>query len=171
MVRLADGDRDAFAPAYAVLWPLVASYCRRALGDADGEDTAQEALVKLFERAAEFDREREALPWALGIAAWECRSVRRRSGRRAEAPIDGPAGAQLASGSPSAEDALIERDLLACAAELLGTLAPDDLETLTAAWSGDAAARAGVAPATFRKRVERALARLRAAWRSRHGVL
>ena len=41
------------------------------------------------------------------------------------------------------------------------------LLTLKAAWNGD---RSALAPATFRKRVQRATERLRAAWRSRHGT-
>ncbi len=171
MARLADGDRAAFAPLYSALWPVLRAFCRRGLGhDADGDDAAQQALVNLLARADEFDEGRDALSWSFGIAAWECRTVRRRALRRREDAL-GPAGAAaLADPTPLADDELIRRDLLASASEILGTLSPDDVATITAAIEGDPEGRAGVAPATFRKRLERALVRLRAAWRSKHGV-
>jgi DNA-directed RNA polymerase specialized sigma24 family protein len=82
MLAAADGERAAIEPLFATLWPIVAGYATRLLGDrAIGEDCAQDALVRLF-----------------------------------------------------------------------GQL------------------RRTIAPATFRKRLERALARLRTSWRSRHGA-
>ena len=64
------------------------------------------------------------------------------------------------------EQALLERDTERMLSEALGTLAPADLETLRLYRNGE---RATVAAATFRKRVERALGRLRSAWRMTHG--
>ena len=157
------------ACAGLALWPVLRAFCRRGLGhDADGDDAAQQALLSLFARADEFDASRDALAWAFGIAAWECRTVRRRVVRQREQALD-PEGA-IPDPAARADDELIRRDLLGAAADLLGTLRPDDVATIAAAIDGDPEGRAGVAPATFRKRLERALARLRAAWRSRHGV-
>jgi RNA polymerase sigma-70 factor (ECF subfamily) len=170
MARLADGDRDAFAPLYAALWPLVRDFCRRALAhDADGDDAAQQALVDLFARAPEYEHGRDAVAWAVGIAAWECRSVRRRHHRRREDAL--PPDTPLRDDASAPEDEVLRRDLLAAAGDVLGTLRADDVTTITAAIDGDPDGRAGIAPATFRKRLERALGRLRAAWRSKHGVL
>jgi RNA polymerase sigma-70 factor (ECF subfamily) len=50
---------------------------------------------------------------------------------------------------------------------MLGQLKPDDRQTLRLALFGEG--ERVVAPATFRKRVERALGRLRDAWRD-HGI-
>jgi RNA polymerase sigma-70 factor (ECF subfamily) len=170
MARLADGDRDAFAPLYALLWPALRAFCRRGLGhDADGDDAAQQALVNVFARADEFDAGRDALAWAFGIATWECRTLRRRAHRRGERGL--PATDVLPDPAVRADDELIRRELLVGATELLGTLRADDIATITAALDGDPEGRAGVAPATFRKRLERALGRWRAAWRSKHGTL
>ncbi len=170
MARLADGDRDAFAPLYATLWPVLRAFCRRGLGhDADGDDAAQQALVNVFARADEFDPGRDALAWAFGIAAWECRTLRRRALRRREQVLDPDVA--IADAGVRIDDELIRRDLLLSATELLGRLRAEDIATITAAVDGDADGRAGVAPATFRKRLERALGRWRAAWRSKHGVL
>lgn len=169
MARLADGDRAAITPAFDLLWPLVRRFCRRALAcDADGDDAAQEALVKLFARAAAFDRERDGLAWALSIAAWECRTIRRRAERRREASLD-EASEPIAADT---EALIAARELAAAAREALAELSPRDAATVIAALDDDPAARPpSVAPATFRKRLERALERLRAAWRSRHGAI
>jgi hypothetical protein len=77
MVRLADGDRGAFGPLYDTLWPVLLGFARRALaGSPDAEDAAQTALMKVFSRACDFDPSRDALSWVLGIAAFECRTLR-----------------------------------------------------------------------------------------------
>jgi RNA polymerase sigma factor (sigma-70 family) len=170
MQRLADGDRSAFDPLFAALWPLLSAFCRRATGSpADGDDAAQEALVKVFARASSFDQERDAVTWALAIAAWECRTVRRRATRRREQQID--ATRDPASTDPRADEMILSRQLAAAAGEALGALAPQDAATILASLGGDPDTRPPVPPATFRKRLERALVRLRAAWRARHGAL
>ena len=63
------------------------------------------------------------------------------------------------------EDSAIERDLQAVAAEVLGGLRALDAETLLAAARGERDPSA-----TFRKRLERAVARFREEWRARHGA-
>jgi RNA polymerase sigma-70 factor, ECF subfamily len=165
MVRLADGDRAAFAPLYAALWPLVRRFAARALGGgAEADDAAQAALMKIFARASEFDVAGDALRWVLGTAAYECKTLRQKQLRRRE-----DAGVELdrASAEPSPEDTAIARDLQAAALEALGELRPRDIETLQAVMQGT---RPDVPSATFRKRLERALERLRSVWSSRHGL-
>ena len=161
MERLADGDRSAFAPAFAVLWPKLRAFAVRYAGAADGEDAAQSALLRVFSRASEYDPRRDALAWALGIAAWECRTLRRKRERRREMPIDPP---EQRDHDPDPEETLIGRDLRAAAESVLGTLRPIDVETI-------GALAAGPRPegAAFRKRLQRAIERFRLAWRARHG--
>jgi RNA polymerase sigma-70 factor (ECF subfamily) len=89
MERLADGDRGAFRPAFDLLWPRLRAFGLR-YARADGEDAAQQALLRVFSRASEYDRERDALAWALGIAAWECRTFRRKRQRRREDAVAVP---------------------------------------------------------------------------------
>jgi DNA-directed RNA polymerase specialized sigma24 family protein len=161
MERLADGDRTAVGPAFALLWPQLRSFAVRLAGE-DGEDAAQAAILKVFSRASDYDRERDALAWALGIAAWECRTLRKRRERRREESALAPALADTSTLSPEA--AVVERDLREAAEAVLGTLRPIDIETIAAAASGRREQGA-----TFRKRLERALARFRLAWRARHG--
>jgi|SRR5882672_3960026 len=163
MERLADGDREAFHPVFEALWPLLRRFAARHLRPEEADDVAQEALLKIFRRAAEFDPARHALAWALGIAGFEIRTARRRRQRRREESQ--PAGALEAERdpSPNPEEAALLRDMEAMVREALGALHPDDARTLRLFVRGE---RAAVAAATFRKRVERALRRLRAVRRT-----
>jgi RNA polymerase sigma-70 factor (ECF subfamily) len=167
LCRLADGDRAAFRPVFDLAWPRVREVAARMLSDAaDAEDAAQSALCKLFERASEFDPARDALAWIVGIVSYECLTLRKKRARRREHGGEAVVAA-VADGARGAEEALIARELETVALELLGALRPDDRQALRVALFGEGARE--VAPATFRKRVERALVRLRAAWRD-HGL-
>lgn len=168
LARLADGDRAAFPPAFTLLWPVTRSFARSFLrDDAGAEDAAQQALVRVFLRAAEFDASRPALPWVLGVVANECRTLRRRAQRRREGPLEQAGGRPAPGASP--EEGAMRRDLERAALAALGGLPAADVEAILAHIGG--AERPDLPAATFRKRVERALKRLREAWRERHGTL
>ena len=163
MARLADGDRSAFPSVFRALWPVLRGFVLRQLPFSDSEDVAQEALLKVFGRASEFDADRDALTWALGIAAFEVRTSRKRAARRRE-----DLGQELPTAvSESTEQEIISRNLEAAALGVLGTLRPSDIETLRCMASGRSPSVSG---ATFRKRIERALRRLKLAWRAKHGA-
>jgi RNA polymerase sigma factor (sigma-70 family) len=165
MTAAAEGDRTAIAPLFHALWPLSVDYATRFVGDASlAEDCAQEALARLFGQIDRFDRDRDALTWALTHVTWQCRTVRRQIQRRAETAalpdrsVDGRADAE-------------ERELVRVALATLATLAARDVEVIAAVLTDDDELRKTIPPATFRKRLERALSRLRMSWRSRHGTL
>lgn len=163
----ADGDRAAIDPLFQALWPIVVGYSARLVGDAAlAEDCAQEALVRLFAQLDRYDRSRDALTWVLTLATWQCRTARRRVQRRGESAA-APAVEPAIDGVALAE----ERELVRAAVAALAQLAPRDVEVITAAIGDDDALRTALEPATFRKRLERALGRLRLSWRSRHGTL
>jgi RNA polymerase sigma-70 factor (ECF subfamily) len=166
LVRLADGDRAAFRPLFDLVWPSAQKVAARLMPHAaDADDAAQGALVKLFERVSEFDPERDALAWIVGIVSYECLTLRRKTTRRREQ--GGEALAAIVDGAASPEEQTMTGELEAVALELLGQLRPGDRQTLRIALWGEG--ERAVPPATFRKRVERALERLRAAWRD-HGI-
>ena len=171
MAAAAEGDRAAVEPLFQALWPAVAGYAARLLDDrALAEDCAQDALVRLFGQLERYDRSRDALTWALTITTWQCRTARRRIRRRGEAAAAAPEPAPTVDGAALAEERELVRDALAT----LLTLAPRDIEIIAASLAEDAegdALRRSIQPATFRKRLERALDRLRLSWRSRHGTL
>ena len=120
--------------------------------------------AKVLIRAADYDPGRPALPWALAIASWECRTVLRRRVRRRES-LDSTAS--ILARDVSGEDEAIQRQLTAAALEVLGSLSEVDRETLLATFWEEAPSVGG---ATLRKRRERALGRLRSAFRRLYGL-
>ena len=168
MIALSQGDRAAFRPVFSALWPLLCRFSLRALGEAAlAEDAAQTALTKLFLHASEFDPGRDAIAWALGFASFEVLSLRKRKWRRER--LDPTLLSAQPDGGGTPEDLAIQRDLRAAADEALGVLRQQDIETLEAVLKG----RRPQGPrsrATFRKRVQRAIERVRLAWRNKHGI-
>lgn len=164
VARLADGDRTAFDPVFRLLWPKSLRLCQSMLkNDADAADAAQQALTKVLERASGYDRTRAALPWALAIVAWECRTILRKKSRRKEVAEDMAPEAASEGGDAAFE----QHELIQKALEVLGGLSEPDRATLIATFQDAAGSVEG---ATFRKRRERALKRLRAAFRSIYGI-
>lgn len=161
MARLAQGDRSAFSLVFEHLWPRALRLCTSMLkNEADAADAAQQAMMKVLERASEYDRHRPAMPWALAIASWECRTILKRRLRRRE--VADEAGESTAGH----EDDHIQRQLVEAALAAMGTLSDTDKETLIATFWEEAASASG---AKLRKRRERALVRLRDAFRRLYG--
>src|SRR5262249_13054953 len=166
MVALARGDRSAYAPVFAALWPMLREFCRQALHDeALAEDAAQGALMKLFFRATEFKPDGDVVAWALGIAAFECRSHRNKRMRRG-IHLGERALATVSGTDLSPEDTAVRANLGGELHEVMRTLRPLDRETLEQVLHP--ATDDPQAPA-FRKRLQRAMERLRTAWRHTHG--
>lgn len=164
VARLADGDRAAFAPIFRLLWVPVFRLCTSILNnEADASDAAQEAMVKVLARASDYDPTRPVMPWALAIAAWECRTIARRRTRRREVPDE----SEQESFFLHAENDFIERDLARAALEAVGQLSVIDRETLMATFADEAA---NVSGATLRKRRERAVDRLRRTFKRLYGL-
>lgn len=158
LTALAAGDRRAFDSVFEGLWPIMRAFCLRQLNQpAEAEDAAQRALLRLFEQAADFDPARSAVAWALTLAAWECRTTRRRWSRARTTGVQ--AGLALPDARPDAEKQTQEAQSVARVEAALAELSPLDRETILATLADDAPAVPG---ATFRKRRQRALARLRA---------
>jgi RNA polymerase sigma-70 factor (ECF subfamily) len=168
VTRLAEGDRSAFDAVFAALWPLLSAYTSRHLPAPDAEDAAQSALVKLFSRASEFDASRDAVAWALGIATHEVLTLRKRRQRRREGPLPETSAATSADQSPSPPDTLIAAERAELVDRAMRSLAPGDAATLEALLAGRRPE--GVEPATFRKRVQRVVERLRTMVKQRHDL-
>ena len=131
---------------------------------ADAEDIAQEVFLKICARIADFNRSRDGLSWAFGIASYEILTHRRRRQRRRE--VDGAVTLREAPDpAASTEELLVRRELLAALEQAAGALSDDDRRLLGL----QPAAEAGVPPATLRKRRQRALDRLRVVWRGLNG--
>jgi RNA polymerase sigma-70 factor (ECF subfamily) len=166
MVRLSDGDRSAFQALLDDLWPVILAFARRGVGhEQDAEDVAQEVFLRICSRISDFDRERDGLSWALGIAAYEIMTHRRRRQRRRE--VVDPSGLQRhVDTTASQEEAVMRQDLTAALMAAVGTLSDEDRAALGLLGEPAAIPATGAA---LRKRRQRALDRLRAAWRRIHG--
>jgi RNA polymerase sigma-70 factor (ECF subfamily) len=163
MARLADGDRAVFARVFELLWGPIHRLCMTLLkNDADAADAAQEAMQKILERASDYDKSRPAMPWAMAIAGWECRTLSRKRSRRRE--VD---NAEHDQAGEHPEEEFVQRSLTAAAIAALGELSEADRETLIATFWDEAASVSG---ATLRKRRERALDRLRKTFRRLYGL-
>jgi RNA polymerase sigma-70 factor (ECF subfamily) len=164
IVRLCDGDRSAMPGLVEHLWPVLLDFARRGLRhDQDAEDVAQEVFVRICSRVSEFDRNRDGLSWAFGIASYEVMTVRRRWQRRRET-FEMAALDARPDPSPSQEDALVQAELEAALAQVLGDLSEEDRAHL--GLIPGAAISSGATP---RKQRQRALDRLRTIWRRVHG--
>lgn len=163
MVRFADGEREAFRAVFDGLWPVVLAFSRGMyLDEADAEDAAQRALLKVFDRIADLDRARDGVTWALTVTAYEVLTIRKQRSRRREERDD--LLPHLAGGSDP-EGAVIAEDLRRALRAVVGELDERDRAALA-----EVLADAGITPGeTARKRRFRALERLRAAWRRAHG--
>lgn len=151
MDRLADGDRTAFEPLYAVLRPRAVRFARARLGVERAEDAAQATLLRVFSRASEFERGRAVLPWFYAIAANEIRAIARRD------RIPAPPLESATVIDPETE--LCEREVARAVERALADLDEDSAEAILA--SLDHGPRPNVPASTFRKRVSRAYVRLR----------
>jgi RNA polymerase sigma-70 factor, ECF subfamily len=164
IVRLSDGDRSAMPGLVQHLWPVVLDFARRGLRhDQDAEDVAQEAFVRICSRISEFDRNRDGLSWAFGIASYEVMTLRRRWQRRRETFEPGALEAEP-DPQASQEDLLIRAELEDALTQVLSHLSVEDRTHL-----GLLPGPTGAASATLRKRRQRALDRLRTIWRRVHG--
>jgi RNA polymerase sigma-70 factor (ECF subfamily) len=158
MDRLARGDRSAFEPLYAALRPRALRLAKARLGPAESADVAQAALLKVFAKASHFKPGRPCLPWFYAIVANEIRAFRRRSAR---VDLDDRVVSGVPDDAPDAEQQMLTRDLER-ALELAIMSLDDDGANAIRAMLGRAAVPK-VPPATFRKRVSRAYAKLRLA--------
>jgi RNA polymerase sigma-70 factor (ECF subfamily) len=119
-------------------------------------------MEKILVRASDYDPTRPALPWALAIAGWECRTLGRQRSRRREVT-----GVPEHAAEAPAEEELTRRDLVQAALGAMDQLSATDQETLMATFWDQAAEVTG---ATLRKRRERAIGRLRDAFRRLYGL-
>jgi RNA polymerase sigma factor (sigma-70 family) len=159
--RLAAGDRSAVPVIFRELWPRVHGFCQHLLGNAhDADDAAQRTLEKVFAQAADFDANRSVSAWALTIALWECRTLRRQAARRRTEAME----TELSSPQPSPEQAIESEELKGALEAAIVQLSDADQAILRSVLDADNADARAIG-STFRKQKQRALARLKIAMR------
>jgi RNA polymerase sigma factor (sigma-70 family) len=166
MVRLADGERSAVSSLVDELWPVILAFAQRGVGhEQDAEDVAQEVFVRICSRIVDFDRTRDGLSWAFGIAAFEVMTHRRQRQRRREEG-DHAALERHADATTSQEEAVMRRELEAALTVVVGALSEDDRIALGLV---EGLGQSPASGAAIRKRRQRAFDRLRTAWRRIYG--
>ncbi len=84
----AAGDRDAFARFVRQHTPAILRYCLLRLENRhDGEDAAQEAMLRLFDQVRCRRVPREPLPWLFAVARRCCLEAARRRRRDSAEPL------------------------------------------------------------------------------------
>lgn len=169
MVRIAAGDREAFASLFVKFAPRVKSYLLR-LGapGAAAEDLAQDAMVSLWRRAASFDpKKAKASTWVYVIArnAWIDR-LRREKVQLAYRDI---ADVSEASGEEAPDEAVAREQEEARIAAALETLPEEQRRVVRLAFFEDRphseiAARLELPLGTVKSRLRLALAKLKIQW-------
>ena len=160
-MRAADGgDEAAYRQLLEALAPAIRSAVRRGLaragtGAADVEDVVQETLLAIHLKRHTWDRATPIGPWINAIARYKTVDALRRSGRRAEQPIDDVIESLAA---PEAEGTLVRRDT----ERALGTLDGRSHEVVRAvsldgAGIGETARRLGISEGAVRVALHRGL--------------
>jgi RNA polymerase sigma-70 factor (ECF subfamily) len=157
MRRVAEGDRVSFHRVYAVLREHLSRWCA-TLCASEADDIVQKSLMTIFARASSFRADGDVIAWAFAIAGWEARSLRRKEARQTS--MD-ELRAQTSDANP--EEQAIEANLRATLAQTVATLSDADRRVIA-----QLAQARGPRGTTTRKRLSRALARLRGAWRRLH---
>lgn len=146
---------------------LVAWGARWGLGPDDAEDLAQEVLLKVLCRRAQFRRHARLSSWVYRIARNESITRARRSTLRAKAEsnFNATCPTQLAAGGDPVLRALDARRKISALIRR-GLLSKDELElfqmtVLDGLTSGQAGIRMGLRPGSVRSRLSKTAARVR----------
>jgi RNA polymerase sigma factor (sigma-70 family) len=156
-----DGDSAAHEALLRALVPLLSSFYRRRLRDAesDVEDLVQETLISVHSKRATYDRDRPFTAWLYAIARYRLIDHFRR--RRVSVPIEDVEAILVAEGFEDAESARMDVDAL------LSTLSPKQARAIRDTHVeglsiSEAAAGAGIGESDVKVSVHRGLKALAA---------
>ncbi len=155
MARLARGEREAFDPLFRALAPRAERLARLRLDPQAAQDVTQSSLLKVFAHAHEFTPGRSVLAWFYAIVSNEIHAARR--------PLrshDSLGEHDAAAETRSAEELLLESELARALEAAIDEL-DADASTAIHALLGRGP-KPEIEPASLRKRISRAYARLRA---------
>jgi RNA polymerase sigma-70 factor, ECF subfamily len=172
LARVAQSDRLAYGALYQAVGPKLFAVCLRMMSErAEAEDALQDVMLKIWQNAASFDRERgNALAWVYAVARNTCLDRLRAARRGPRIATGGDDGLDLlnqqSDPAANAESTLIARAdmarVLACMAELPEERARALQGAYLQGYSyQDLASRAGVPLNTMRTWLRRALISLR----------
>lgn len=157
MRRLAEGERASFDRVFAVLREHLSRWCA-TLCPSEADDVVQKSLTTIFARASSFRPDGDVIAWAFAIAGWAIRSLKRKQARHTSMNE-----LRVHANGSSPEEQAIEANLRATLAQTVATLSDADRRVIA-----QLAQARGPRDTKTRKRLSRALARLRVAWRRLH---
>lgn len=169
IVRVAGGDREAFAALFGKFAPKVKSYLLRLGAPAAvAEDLAQDAMVALWRRAASFDAAKaRASTWIYVIArnCWIDKLRRERVHLAYRELVETPE----ASGEESPDDAVVRGQEAERMRAALQSLSEEQRQVVQLSFFDDAphseiAERLSLPLGTVKSRLRLALTKLRAQW-------
>lgn len=138
MRRVAESrDREAFARLYDLYAPLLFGLSVRIVGHADAEDALQEAMIQIWERAADFDGAKGSVrAWLVVITRSRCldRLRQKEAAGRRQTPL--PDGEDFIDGSAASGEALEHREAEAAVLEALASLPQEQRQALEAGYFG-----------------------------------
>ncbi|MEZ4370409.1 MAG: RNA polymerase sigma factor, partial [Polyangiaceae bacterium] len=143
--------------------PSIGRLCMALLGSqSEAEDATQEILMEAHASFASWRAEGSLKGWLFTIARRRCAKTLERRGRRENRLRL----VQSAPGTEHAEDWMLRRERAQRARSAIDTIRPSEREALLLRFAGDLSFRevgeaCGIDEAAARKRVSRALARLR----------
>jgi len=166
-----EGDAAAYHRLLGALAPVLRSAARRILaragqGTGEVEDVVQETLLAIHLKRQTWDPASPLMPWVWAIARHKALDVLRRSGRRAEVPIE-DLEAVLADGAATqeTEEGLSGRDAQRLTQSLNGReRAVVEAIYLAGASVKEAGAKLAMSEGAVRVALHRALKRLAAAY-------
>jgi RNA polymerase sigma-70 factor, ECF subfamily len=157
------GDRDAFASLFRHFAPRVKAYLLRlGLDSASAEELAQEVLLTIWRKAAQFDPQRAtASAWIFAIA----RNLRIDAVRRVQ-PASQPDLAEESAPEPLADMVLAADDRAARVRAALATLPPEQADVIRLAFfddrpHADIERALGIPLGTVKSRLRLAMSKLR----------
>jgi len=169
LARIAGGDRAAFATLFATYAPKVKSYLLR-LGavSAQAEDLAQDAMLSVWRRAAQFDPAKaKASTWIFVIArnAW----IDKLRRERVELAYRGTVDLPEESGDESPDDAVVRGQTETEMEAALAALSEEQRQVVRLSFFEDRphseiAERLSLPLGTVKSRLRLALIKLRAHW-------
>lgn len=162
-----DGDAAAYRQLLEALAPALRVFARRLLAragrdEAEAEDVVQETLLALHLKRQTWDRQMALGPWVWAIARHKALDMLRRSGRRAEVPLeDFEALLSPAEAHHPLDDALAARDVRRMAETLSGREREVvEAVCLSGASVKETGARLAISEGAVRVALHRALKRL-----------
>lgn len=160
------GSEAKFRRAFDAHFDAINRYCLRRIPVDEVNDVVAEVFTVAWRKVDRMPDDDEVLPWLYGVARHEVNN-RRRSGRRFTALRD-KLRRLPADTEPGPEHQIIRNDELRGLMAALATLHPDDQELLLLRTHeelgyADIGAVLGCSPEAARKRLSRAMTRLRRA--------